>query len=214
VRDAVHRLGVSYPVALDNSYGTWNAYQNQYWPAKYLIDRRGHLRYIHFGEGAYDTTEARVRTLLGERAGSLPVASQVADPTPMSSMTPETYLGYQRLARFAQDTIRPNRFGAYRFPDRALRPDELAYAGSWRVGQEEITAGRGGRLRLDFTAQKVHLVLGGRGFVRVLLDGKLQGVVRVTASKLYTLLVLPMGRSGLLELRFSPGVRGYAFTFG
>jgi hypothetical protein len=214
VRDAVHRLGISYPVALDNGYGTWNAYQNQYWPAKYLIDRRGHLRYIHFGEGSYGTTEERIRMLLGESAGTLPVASQLADPTPKSFMTPETYLGYQRLARFAESTIRPNRFGTYHLPKRALRPDELAYAGSWRVGQEEITAGHGARLQLNFTAQKVHLVLGGRGSVSVLLDGKAQRVVRVTGSKLYTLLALPMGRSGLLELRFSPGVRGYAFTFG
>src|SRR6478735_9519534 len=74
VRSAVRRLGVTYPVALDNNYGTWNAFRNQYWPAKYLIDRSGHLRYYHFGEGSYDTTEARIRTLLGENAGMLPVA--------------------------------------------------------------------------------------------------------------------------------------------
>ena len=72
VEGAVDRLGVKYPVALDNDYGTWNAFQNQYWPAKYLIDRNGHLRYFHFGEGEYDTTEARIRTLLGESAEMLP----------------------------------------------------------------------------------------------------------------------------------------------
>ena len=80
VRGAVRRLGITYPVALDNDYKTWNAFQNQYWPAKYLIDRRGHLRYVHFGEGEYDTTEARIRTLLGENAGMLPVAQRALRP--------------------------------------------------------------------------------------------------------------------------------------
>jgi cytochrome c biogenesis protein CcdA/thiol-disulfide isomerase/thioredoxin len=214
VRDAVHRLGVKYPVALDNNYATWNAYQNQYWPAKYLIDRRGNLRYTHFGEGEYGTTEARIRSLLGESAQSLPVATALPDPTPHIAMTPESYLGYQRLARFAARSIRPNKFGSYSFPGRGLRPDELAYAGQWRVGPEQITAGHGARLRLNFSAQKVHLVLGGSGSVRVLLDGKLRGTAQIKGSRLYTLLSLPSARRSLLELRFSPGVRGYAFTFG
>jgi len=214
VRSAVRRLGLRYPVALDNHYATWNAYSNQYWPTKYLIDRRGHIRYIHFGEGEYDTTEARIRTLLGETAAALPVAAELSDPTPKDSITPESYLGYRRLARFAQSSIRPNRFGTYRFPQRALQPDELAYAGSWRVGPEKIVAGIGATLRLSFTARSVHLVLGGRGWVRVLLDGRTRRTVHVTGSRLYTLLKLPDLRSGLLELRFAPGVRGYAFTFG
>jgi thioredoxin family protein len=201
-------------VALDNEYGTWNAYQNQYWPAKYLIDRNGHLRYFHFGEGEYDTTEARIRTLLGENAEMLPVANRLSDRTPKNRQTPETYLGYQRLARFADSTIQPDQFGPYRFPDRPLRPDELAYSGTLKVTPEEIVAGLGARLRLSFTAQKVHLVLGGRGTVEVLLDGKLRRTVQVDGSRLYTLLRLSSLRNGLLELRFSPGVRAYAFTFG
>jgi cytochrome c biogenesis protein CcdA/thiol-disulfide isomerase/thioredoxin len=214
VRSAVRRLGVEYPVGLDNDYGTWNAWQNQYWPAKYLIDRRGHLRYYHFGEGEYDTTEARIRTLLGESAGALPVAAELTDPTPTTQTTPESYLGYQRLARFPQGNITPNQFAEYHFPESSLQQDELAYGGSWRVTPEEIVAGPGARLRLNFRAQKVHLVLGGHGTVRVLLDGQSRGTTRVSGSRLYTLLRLPEMRSGLLELRFSPGVRGYAFTFG
>ncbi|MEK6274605.1 MAG: cytochrome c biogenesis protein DipZ [Actinomycetota bacterium] len=214
VESAVQRLGVDYPVALDNDYGTWNAYQNQYWPAKYLVDRQGHLRYYHFGEGEYDTTETRIRTLLGESATTLPVAAKLSDPTPKTVLTPETYLGYQRLARFAQRTILPDQFGQYHFPNRALRPTELAYAGTWKVTPEEIVAGPRARLRLNFTARKVHLVLGGHGAVRVLLDGRLRRIVDVGGSRLYTLLRLRSLTSGLLELRFGPGVRGYAFTFG
>jgi len=217
VQSAVRRLGVEYPVALDNDYGTWNAFQNQYWPAKYLIDRRGHLRYYHFGEGEYDTTEARIRTLLGETATALPVAAELSDPTPKIRTTPETYLGYQRLARFdqiGQLQRGHDRFADYTFPDRPLTQDELAYGGTWKVTQEEIVAGLGARLRLQFTARKVHLVLAGQGPVEVFLDGKRRGKVQVQASKLYTLLRLPAPRSGVLELRFARGVRGYAFTFG
>ena len=214
VRGAVRRLGIRYPVALDNDYATWNAFRNQYWPAKYLIDRRGHLRYFHFGEGEYDTTEARIRTLLGESAGMLPVANELSDNTPKAPLTPETYLGYQRLARFAQTTIQPNQFADYGFPERELKQSELAYDGRWRVNPEEIVAGLGARLRLAFTARKVFLVLGGQGKVQVYLDGKRQKVVHVDGSRLYTLLSLQELQEGLLELRFDPGVRGYAFTFG
>jgi cytochrome c biogenesis protein CcdA/thiol-disulfide isomerase/thioredoxin len=217
VDGAVRRLGIRYPVALDNDYGTWNAFQNQYWPAKYLIDRQGHLRYYHFGEGEYDTVEERIRTLLGESPQMLPVANRLADRTPTTPLTPESYLGYARIARFAQ--LRQlnrdhDRFAGYEFPQRELVPDELAYDGTWRVGPEEIVAGLGARLRLRFSARKVFLVLGGNGSVRVLLDGKPHRVVRVNGSRLYTLLSLPKLREGLLELRFDPGVRGYAFTFG
>ena len=214
VRGAVRRLGITYPVALDNDYKTWNAFQNQYWPAKYLIDRRGHLRYVHFGEGEYDTTEARIRTLLGENAGMLPVANELSDPTPKARMTPESYLGYNRLARFSDKTITPDRLATYHFPDRELQLNELSYAGRWRVNGEDIVAGPGARLRLRFTARNVHLVLGGRGSVRVLADGRPVRTVRVNGSRLYTLLDMHAQQKGLLELRFTPGVRGYAFTFG
>jgi cytochrome c biogenesis protein CcdA/thiol-disulfide isomerase/thioredoxin len=214
VEGAVRRLGIEYPVALDNDLGTWNAFQNQYWPAKYLIDRNGHLRYYHFGEGEYDTTEARIRTLLGESAGMLPVSAKLSDPTPKTALTPETYLGSFRLQPLLQSTITPKQFAQYEFPNRPLQQSELAYSGTWKVNPDEIVAGLGAQLRLRFIARKVHLVLGGRGSVGVFLDGQLKRTVRVDGSRLYTLLRLPSLRSGLLELRFSPGVRGYAFTFG
>src|SRR6478735_5879147 len=212
VRSAVRRLGVTYPVALDNDYSTWNAFRNQYWPAKYLIDRSGHLRYYHFGEGSYDTTEARIRTLLGENAGMLPVANELADPTPTEQMTPESYLGYQRLERFAQKTITPDRFATYHLPSSDLQQDELAYGGRWKVQGQRIVAGPDAQLRLRFRARSVHLVLGGHGSVAVLVDGKPVGVVPVRGSRLYTLAKLPTTQSRLLELQFSRGVEAYAFT--
>ena len=96
VRENVKELELRYPVALDNDFGTWEAWHNQYWPAKYLIDRNGHVRYFHFGEGEYAETEEGIRTLLGKGA---PAASGLADDSPHGLFTPESYLGFQRLAR-------------------------------------------------------------------------------------------------------------------
>ena len=213
VRKATRRLGVRYPVALDNDYGTWNAYSNQYWPAEYLLDRRGHVRHYHFGEGEYGRTEQLIRQLLAPERAHLPTATAIADSTPMAATTPESYLGYERLDRYAGSGITRDRFATYHFP-ATLPLDELAYAGSWLVGGERIMAGRGARLRLHFRAHDVYLVLGGSGTVRVRLDGRPVRTVRVTGDRLYTLLSGAKLREGLLELRFSPGVQGYAFTFG
>jgi hypothetical protein len=201
---------------MDNDFGTWNAYSNRYWPAKYLIDSRGHIRYAHFGEGAYDTTESHIRALLAERKDDLPAPVQIADRTPKARYTPETYLGYERLSpeQFAGDSLAPDKPAAYRFPRRELAVNEFAYAGQMTVEEQRFVAGLGARLRLHFQAQVVHLVLGGEGSVDVLLDGQKQDTVQVDGSRLYTLLELPRVRVAQLELRFSPGVSAYAFTFG
>ena len=214
VRGAVQRLGVRYPVALDNQYGTWNAYGNQYWPAEYLIDRRGDIRHAHFGEGEYGETERLIRLLLGDRKLNLPVASRLKDPTPNELTTPESYLGYERLARYSGSGIQRDRLAQYRLP-RRLALNDLAYGGQWRVGAHRIVAGKAARLRLHFVASKVYLVLGGHGRVQVRVDGRLQRTVRVSGiSRLYQLLNFNRDGEGILELRFSPGVEAYAFTFG
>jgi cytochrome c biogenesis protein CcdA/thiol-disulfide isomerase/thioredoxin len=211
VRTAVRKLGIEYPVALDNDYDTWTAYANQYWPAKYLIDRTGRVRFFHFGEGEYDQTETEIRRYLGENG--VP-KTKVPDPTPTGPLTPESYLGYERLDRTAA-LVAVNQESTYRFPERQLAPDELAFAGRIRVEPERIVTGRGARLRLQFRARKVHLVLGGSGAVSVLLDGRVQRTVEVGGEpRLYTLLSLDRFRAGLLELRFTPGLEAYAFTFG
>jgi cytochrome c biogenesis protein CcdA/thiol-disulfide isomerase/thioredoxin len=206
---AIKRLGIRYPVVQDNAFRTWNAYANQYWPAKYLIDRDGHVRYVHFGEGSYDETEAAIRKLLGVQGGH---ATEMPDTTPVDLVTPESYLGYERLDRYAGSPLVHDRQAAYRFP-ATLPQNDLAYAGRWRVEGERIVAGRDARLRLHFHARDVYLVLGGRGHVDVLVGGRRTRSVPVDAYRLYTL------RSGLpddavMELRFTPGVAAYAFTFG
>src|ERR671933_140037 len=110
VRKATRRLGVRYPVALDNDYATWTAYSNQYWPAEYLLDRRGHVRHYHFGEGEYGRTEQLIRQLLAPERAHLPTATAIADRTPMAATTPESYLGYERLDRYAGSRITRDRF--------------------------------------------------------------------------------------------------------
>src|SRR5207245_4002697 len=196
-----------------NGYGTWNAYRNEYWPAEYLIDRRGHVRHAHFGEGEYDKTESLIRTLLAERSVRLPRALNLVDRTPTGLITPESYLGYERLANYAGSPIKQDEPASYRLP-LVLGLNQLAYGGSWRVELQQIVAGRGAALRLHFQARKVHLVLGGRGTVTVILNGKPLRTVAVTEDRLYTLISLPRIEEGRLELRFTPGVEGYAFTFG
>jgi cytochrome c biogenesis protein CcdA/thiol-disulfide isomerase/thioredoxin len=212
VRGAVKRLGVRYPVALDNNYGTWTAYGNQYWPAEYLIDRSGHVRHAHFGEGEYDVTEENIRYLLGEKPGA-PAAAELADHTPVGPLTPESYLGSQRLERYAGSPLQPGKIADYTFPARLGR-DHIAYSGRIRLDPQRITAVRDARLRLHFYARKVFLVLGGKGTVRVLVDGKPTATVHVTTDRLYTLVDHEQPQDALLELRFSPGVEAYAFTFG
>src|SRR5215210_3431791 len=105
VRGAVKRLGVRYAVAIDNDYGTWNAFGNQYWPAKYLIDREGHVRFVHFGEGGYAETERVMRRLLAERSARSLVSAAIAEAMPSRDATPETYLGYQRLMGLAKRAV-------------------------------------------------------------------------------------------------------------
>jgi hypothetical protein len=150
-----------------------------------------------------------IRRLLGDNGTH---ARQIADATPTGLLTPESYLGYARLSNYAGRNPVPNKFVQYTFPD-SLLANTLAYDGLWRVGAQAITAGPGARLRLQFEASNVYLVAGGRGTIQALVNGKPIGTVHVDAQRLYT---VRTGKptAGLLELRFSPGVQAYSFTFG
>ena len=217
VRGAVDRLGVHYAVAMDNDFKTWDAFQNRYWPAKYLIDSRGHVRYVHFGEGEYEQTEARIRELLAERKARLPRRVRLADPTPKALYSPETYLGRQRLnpdQLVNYEEVVAGGQAAYDPPPQPLGLNEMAYAGRLRVDPQHIVAGPGARVLFHFRAKHVFLVMGGLGSVQVLVDGKPRGSVAVTGDRLYTLLRERKITDGVLELRFTPGVSAYAFTFG
>jgi hypothetical protein len=210
VRENVRKLGVRYPVALDNDFVTWQSWHNQYWPAKYLIDKRGHVRYFHFGEGEYGKTEKAIRTLLGS---DVPAATRLAEKSPMGAVTPESYLGYSRLDRNGGELPAKDEEHAYTFP-RGLLANELAFGGVWKLEEERAVAGLSAGLRLQYRARNVYLVLTGKGTVDVLVDGKPERTVRVASDRLYTLVERQKLGDHLLELHFSPGLAAYAFTFG
>jgi len=213
VRMAASDYGVRYPIAIDNDYGTWNAYGNQYWPAEYLIDARGHVREAKFGEGDYSKTENAIRSLLAERDAALPKALHLADHTPDYASTPESYLGTDRLERYEGSPIKADRMAKYTLPF-VVDQSNLAYGGYWNVGPQRVVAGKDAQLALHFLARKVHLVLGGKGSVEVFLNHKFVKRVHVTQDRLYTLVDQGHDADGRLDLHFTPGVSAYAFTFG
>jgi cytochrome c biogenesis protein CcdA/thiol-disulfide isomerase/thioredoxin len=213
VRKATRELDVTWPVALDNNYATWNAYANEYWPAEYFIDRQGHVRRAHFGEGEYEQSEQLIRRLLGSAVPKR--TTQVADTTPAGLLSPETYLGGFRLdpSRYVGNKPRLGHETLYRFPPD-LPQNALALEGRWNLQTQNALAGAGARLRFHFHARDVYVVLGGKGTVQVLVGGRPLRTLRVDEYKLYTAVSGPRTQDDVLELRFSPGVRGYSFTFG
>src|SRR3954467_12186206 len=212
VRAATRKLGVRYPVAIDDGYHTWDAFQNDSWPAEYLIDKRGKVREIKKGEGQYDDTERSIQTLLGEPA-SAQLAS-VQDRTPNHLTTPESYLGWERLDRYVGSPLSANVPVQYKFP-REIPLNDVAYSGVWTVQRQRIVARHDARLRLHFLAQNVYLVLSGHGRLQVIVGGHPVKTIPVNGlSRLYTLLHFGRLAEGALELRFTPGVSAYAFTFG
>jgi cytochrome c biogenesis protein CcdA/thiol-disulfide isomerase/thioredoxin len=221
VEQAVARNGLRYAVAQDNDFANWSAYGNQYWPAKYLIDARGRVRYTHFGEGEYDVTERAIRALLAEAGHArLGQRARARVETAVPGATPESYLGSERAARFLNGAIEPGTHD-YELPDgavSALPSGHLAYEGRWRIAPSHATAdGRGARLHLRFGARKVFLVLGTRGGprgVRVALDGRPRGRLVVDGHRLYDVVRLPRAGEHLLTLTLDPGTEAYAFTFG
>jgi cytochrome c biogenesis protein CcdA/thiol-disulfide isomerase/thioredoxin len=216
VRAQAAALGVHYPVAIDDNYGTWNAYDNEYWPADYLIDAHGDVRHIHFGEGDYPTTEQLIRQLLREAhpGRSLPPPTDVPVKTPAGELSPETYVGYERLQYLDPDNVARNAPATYHFP-ASLPLGAMGLSGTWTDHAQEATAGTGAEMELSFLAQDVYLVLGGTGTLDVSLDGRHVQTIRISGvPRLYTLLQDGSTTNGKLVLHASPGVQAYDFTFG
>ncbi|MGA7705199.1 MAG: cytochrome c biogenesis protein DipZ [Solirubrobacteraceae bacterium] len=229
VKDAIDQFGLRYPVVQDNEMGTWNAYANEYWPADYLIDAKGDVRYAAAGEGDYDQTETAIRALLAEAGASVGGKSRPTDViVPSEVATPETYLGTAR----AQGWRVAPKEGLHDYGMSApgqLGLNEFAYSGSWNIAEQPATAVSNAGVDLQFEAKNVYLVLSSAGEaprrVQVLLDGKPisakdagadvhQSTVTVTGQHLYSLVSLRTDQEHRLSLRFAPGVTGYAFTFG
>jgi cytochrome c biogenesis protein CcdA/thiol-disulfide isomerase/thioredoxin len=213
---AARQLGVLYPVAIDNQYATWTAYENSYWPAEYLIDASGRVRHVDFGEGQYQQTESFIRQLLvaADPKVVLPRATDVADTMPTEQTTPESYLGYQHPQNLAGQTVQEDRMSTYQAP-ASIPQDEYAYNGEWSIGSESATAGQGAMLSLRYQARDVYLVLGGSGTIKVSVDGvQTRAIVVGGVPRLYQLVGSDSYQQRLLSLAVSPGVQAYDFTFG
>jgi cytochrome c biogenesis protein CcdA/thiol-disulfide isomerase/thioredoxin len=218
VSEAIHSDGIRYPVVQDNVYGTWNAYQNQYWPAEYLIDSGGQVRHTQFGEGEYKQSEAAVRELLYQAgARNLPPPMTATAIMPSSGVgTPETYLNDQRAQGFAQ----PLQSGVHSYSGVGTpATNEFALKGRWMVSSESATAvSAGASIQAGFQAASVYLVMTSSGNVprqvRVLLDGKPSRTITVRGQQLYTLVSLPGDQQHDVTVQVPPGVSAYDFTFG
>src|SRR5713101_5032648 len=222
VRQAMKERGIDYPVAVDNDYAIWSAFDNHYWPALYFVDAHGIIRDHHFGEGRYEQSERVIQRLLGVEAE--------ADWDHLR--TPETYLGYERSEHFASpDGAAFDERRAYELPGR-LRFNHWALAGEWTVGRENVVLDQaGGSIAYRLHARDAHLVLsrGAREPIpfRVLLDGEAPGPSHgvdvdedgnglLREGRLYQLVrEHDTVRERTLEITFlEPGAEAYVFTFG
>ncbi len=232
VLDAIKMYGIKYPVAQDNNYATWNNYNNEYWPAEYLIDANGYVRRTHFGEGEYHEMERAIRELLQQAGQSVssPLTS-VPNTTPSGMQSPETYLGVYRMEYFYPSgtlTVGKGQFVLAENPSL----NSFSLGGSWDVREHEAVSGKDATLNYHFYADKVFLVLrpgtaGVGAKVKVFVDGKpangsnagsdvKDGVLTIDSARLYNLVDL-RGKSGahVLRLEFEkPGIEAFAFTFG
>jgi thiol-disulfide isomerase/thioredoxin len=222
VRQATRERAIDYPVAVDNDYRVWRAFDNHYWPALYFVDRDGAIRDHHFGEGRYEQSERLIQRLLGIEREPVPVegtgVEAEADWTHLR--TPETYLGLERGERHSDE------------PLERLRLNHWTLGGEWTVGPESVVLDRpGGSIGYRFHARDAHLVLASRASgpvpFRVLLDGHAPGPSHgvdvdehgagvLRDGRLYQLVRAHDGvRERTLEVTFlESGAEAYAFTFG
>ncbi|MGP0047803.1 MAG: cytochrome c biogenesis protein CcdA [Solirubrobacteraceae bacterium] len=229
VQQAIDSDGIRYPVVQDNDYGTWNAYQNEYWPAEYLIDAHGRVRHTQFGEGDYRQDEAAVRELLYEAgARNLPQPMTAHAIMPSSNLgTPETYVDDERAEGWAQ-ALQPG----VHFYAGVIDPNlnEFGLHGTWKVTAQSATpVSSGASITGGFQAEHVYLVMTSTGNVprtaRVLFNGHPipaadagsdvhDGLVTVQGQRLYSLVSLPGDEQDVLTVDLPPGVSAYDFTFG
>jgi thiol-disulfide isomerase/thioredoxin len=228
VRRATGERGIDHPVAVDNEYRVWRAFDNHYWPALYFVDADGVIRDSHFGEGRYEQSERLIQRLLGIHRDPVSVdgvgVEAAADWAHLR--TPETYLGHERGERFDSSGGRPGEL-----PER-LPVGHWALAGTWTTEPEDVVLDEaGGSIALRFSARDAHLVLSPAGRqpipFRVLLDGEApgrshgvdvdeQGNGLLEAGRLYSL-VRQAGevRERTVTITFhEAGARAHAFTFG
>lgn len=231
VEEAAKKANLTYPIALDNNFQTWNAFQNQFWPSSYLIDKDGNVRRYHGGEGEYKETEQAIRALLAEKGGSVPdkTTSALSGKVPVADgQTPETYLGTKQASNF---TGTPNLIkGEQNFTPKDLtRVNAWTLGGTWEVNAEGIKAKQDSVLRFRFAAKEAYFVTAGQvdnARIEVLLDGKPIGQtdagddlkdskITVGQAQLYRAVKFHSFRKDkIMELRVPAGVQLNVFTFG
>lgn len=242
VENAIKQYNIHYPVAQDNDYATWNAYKNRYWPAKYLIDADGNIRYVHFGEGKYEETEQAIQELLREAGNQVEGNTiDMPDETPKTRLSPETYLGSGRMQYYYPSGSVGNGQQTFTLSDN-LPENSFSFGGIWTITDEYAIAGKNAVITYNFTADKVFLVLrpgkgtngtcspglvcSNPGQIKVFIDGKVvdsanagedtkDGIAIIDSDRLYNLIDL-RGKTGnhTLRLEFDEGIQAFAFTFG
>lgn len=228
VRDAISDFEIKYPVMQDNDYATWSAYRNRYWPAHYLLDKNGKIRYTHFGEGEYDKTEEMIQKLLKEAGAD--IKDKISNQTyEIESRTPETYLGYARMQGLASPE-NPSRDtkSTYTIP-KTLASNSFAFGGNWTINEEMATGEEGSVIEYKFSAKNVYLVMnpiGSTAKATIFLDGKqissndggkdvIDGTTAVDSNRLYELVKLQTPGEHTLRIKIVEGkVSAFAFTFG
>ena len=240
VRRAVQDMRVSYPIAIDNDYAVWGAFDNHYWPALYFADAQGQIRHHYFGEGEYQQSEMVIQQLLGDAGSGTSrdlvsvQARGIEAPADWATLrSPENYTGYERTENFASPGgILPGKPHVYSAPAE-LRRNQWAVSGDWTMEEQAARLNEpDGQIVCRFHARDLHMVLGPAApgtsaRIQVRLDGQPpgaahgfdvddQGYGTVTEQRLYQLIRQPEQITDrTFEITFlDPGVEAYVFTFG
>jgi len=241
VKAAVEKFEIKYPVVQDNDKGTWNAYENRYWPHKYLIDNEGYIRSDHIGEGGYAETEKVIQSLLSERAAYMDVNAtidqSISNPENAQSVdfgqidTPELYFGYQfaRAQLGNPEGFKPDQVVTYTISENAtIAPNRIYLDGDWRNNADHMELQSGeGRIVLSYSAKAVNIVAGGKGDLYISedrsnltgssrgLDVSEKGAVSIDGQKLYNLVMHEQyGKHQLVIDVTGKEFQVYTFTFG
>ncbi|HUE35161.1 MAG TPA: cytochrome c biogenesis protein CcdA [Mycobacterium sp.] len=212
-------LHITYPIALDNDYATWNNYQNLYWPSEYLIDASGAVRHTKFGEGDYDGTEKLIRQLLvaADPDIRLPPPVKSVDTTPRTRLTPETYLGVGKTGNYGGGGDYRVGTATFGYPAK-LTDDKFALHGRWALDDQGATADSDdSAIRLNYTAKDVYAVVAGTGTITVTRDQKTTTTSISGAPTLHQIVGNNIGASAhrdQLDMRVSKGLQVFSFTFG
>jgi cytochrome c biogenesis protein CcdA/thiol-disulfide isomerase/thioredoxin len=214
VQEAVQRFGITYPVALDNDYQTWRAYNNHYWPAHYLIDQRGTIVKTHFGEGGYVEMEDAIRALL-----NMPPCKKPEESRHLMPLTPETYLGFERGDRYHSSLQLQKNKSFYYQTLQPLGDNQVGLQGLWTVEADCVSSNSNtSTLELNFTASHVYLVMQSdqQQEITVHLDGKrMPENIIVHQARMYEVLDLKKNYGKYtLTLQCPKGIKAYVFTFG